>query len=200
MSILFLLPLIAALIGWFTNFLAVKMLFHPRKPVKIGFFKLQGIFPKRQGVIAEKLGKMVSEELFSFDDIREIIEDPENLANVNEHLDAKIDDFMEKKFPEKYPLMSMFIGPKTKKEIKDTLTTEVENMIPEFIEKNVSKLEARLDIQKIVEEKIYQFPPEKLEQIIMDVLKSEFRFIELIGAILGFVIGLLQVGLLQLGS
>lgn len=41
-------PVICALIGWFTNFLAVKMLFHPHKPIKIGPFTIQGIFPKRQ--------------------------------------------------------------------------------------------------------------------------------------------------------
>jgi hypothetical protein len=32
--ILFLLPFIAALIGWMTNYIAVKMLFHPKEPKK----------------------------------------------------------------------------------------------------------------------------------------------------------------------
>ena len=61
--IVFSLPFIAAGIGWFTNYLAIKMLFHPREPINLGFYTLQGIFPKRQKVLAEKLGKVVSQDL-----------------------------------------------------------------------------------------------------------------------------------------
>ena len=67
--VLFLLPIIAATIGWFTNFIAVKMLFHPRKPLKIGFITMHGIFPKRQLEIANSVGRMVANDLLSSKDI-----------------------------------------------------------------------------------------------------------------------------------
>ena len=56
MEAVYLLPLIAALIGWLTNLIAVKMLFHPRKSINLGFFSVQGVFPKRQKALAKKLG------------------------------------------------------------------------------------------------------------------------------------------------
>ncbi len=71
---LLLIPFISAFIGWFTNWIAIKMLFHPRHPKKILGVTLHGIFPKRQAVFAEKLGKMVSEELLSFEDIQQKID------------------------------------------------------------------------------------------------------------------------------
>jgi len=52
---LILIPIISAFIGWFTNWIAIKMLFHPREPKKFLGLTLHGIFPKRQKVIAEKL-------------------------------------------------------------------------------------------------------------------------------------------------
>ena len=70
---LILIPLISAFIGWFTNWIAIKMLFHPREPKKILGLTFHGIFPKRQRQFAEKLGKLVSEELLSFGDIEEKI-------------------------------------------------------------------------------------------------------------------------------
>ena len=73
--ILYLLPFIAALIGWMTNFLAVKMLFHPKEPKKILGFSFHGVFPKRQSALAEKLGNLVSEELFSASDVSAKIKD-----------------------------------------------------------------------------------------------------------------------------
>jgi uncharacterized membrane protein YheB (UPF0754 family) len=48
-------PFIGAFIGWITNWLAIKMLFHPRKPIKILFITFHGIFPKNKPRIAEKL-------------------------------------------------------------------------------------------------------------------------------------------------
>jgi len=59
------LPFIAAIIGWFTNFLAVKMLFYPREKIKILFFELQGVFPKRQELLAVRIGKLVADDLLS---------------------------------------------------------------------------------------------------------------------------------------
>ena len=52
--VLILIPIISALIGWLTNWVAIRMLFHPRKPILIGNFKLQGLIPRRQPDIAEQ--------------------------------------------------------------------------------------------------------------------------------------------------
>ncbi|MFM7359781.1 MAG: DUF445 domain-containing protein, partial [Actinomycetota bacterium] len=52
--------LISGFIGWITNWIAIKMLFHPRKPIRVLGLTLQGIFPKNQSQFAQKLGKLVS--------------------------------------------------------------------------------------------------------------------------------------------
>lgn len=48
---LYLLPIIGAIIGAFTNYLAIKMLFHPRKPI----LGIQGLLPKRRKILASKI-------------------------------------------------------------------------------------------------------------------------------------------------
>ena len=47
--------LLSAFTGWITTWVAIKMLFHPRNPIKILGFTVQGIFPKNQRLIAQKL-------------------------------------------------------------------------------------------------------------------------------------------------
>lgn len=69
-------PLIGAVIGYFTNYLAVKMLFRPYKPKKIGKWTLPftpGIIPKRQPQLAKAIGKAVGEQLFTGEDIKNAI-------------------------------------------------------------------------------------------------------------------------------
>ena len=65
-------PLLGALIGCFTNWLAVKMLFRPYYPKKIGKWRLPftpGIIPKRKSALAAAVGKAVGEQLFTKDDL-----------------------------------------------------------------------------------------------------------------------------------
>ncbi len=64
-----LIPFIGAIIGLITNWIAIKMLFRPRKRI----FGIQGILPKRKKQIAERIGE-VSPIILpkSFDKIKEI--------------------------------------------------------------------------------------------------------------------------------
>lgn len=193
-------PIISALVGWFTNFLAVKMLFYPKEPWNFGLFKIQGIFPKNQRQVAEKIGKMVAEELLSSDDLRDKMHNPENLLSINQIVEAKIDYFLNVKFPKQYPITGLLFTTKRKAKMKDQLMLEVEQSVPQVIDHYMSNLEERFNVEEIIQERVALLPAEKLEGLIMKLLKKEFKFIEYIGAIVGFIIGLLQVVLVKLGG
>jgi uncharacterized membrane protein YheB (UPF0754 family) len=55
-------------------------------------------------------------------------------------------------------------------------------------------------VKRIVEEKINSFDLNKLERMIREVSSSELRFIEILGGILGLIIGIFQVGILWMLS
>ncbi|MCO7077975.1 DUF445 domain-containing protein, partial [Pseudomonas aeruginosa] len=123
---LLLIPVIAAFIGWITNYIAIKMLFHPRNPVKILGFSIQGIFPKRQEQFAMKLGKLVSDELLSFSDIEQKITHPENIKAMLPQLEQHIDHILRVKLSDSMPVISMFIGDKTIDRIKTVFLEELQ--------------------------------------------------------------------------
>lgn len=53
-------PVIGGIIGYFTNYVAIKMLFHPREPVKIGKILCllrRGSFQKGKIFLPELSGK-----------------------------------------------------------------------------------------------------------------------------------------------
>ncbi|MBW0179233.1 DUF445 family protein [Sediminibacterium sp.] len=190
---LILIPLISAFIGWFTNWIAIKMLFHPREPRKILGITFQGIFPKRQQQFAEKLGKLVSEELLSFSDIEEKITDPKNIQQLMPLVEEHIDQFLRKKLAEEMPIISMFIGENTIQQLKSVFLKELETLFPLIMQRYMGNLQQQLDLERIVVEKVAGFSTDKLESILVSIMSKEFRFIEILGAILGFIIGLLQV-------
>ncbi len=187
------LPFISAIIGWFTNYIAVLMLFRPRKPTFILGYNIQGIFPKRQAVIATKIGKMVAEELLSIEDIQSKLHSAEAMKNIHVKLEEKIDYYLNNSMPEKYPIMSLFIGSGTKLKIKTEVMGQVETFAPDMLGDMVNSIEANLNIEELISQKVNAFPPEKLEKILNDILKNEFTFIEWVGGVLGFLIGLIQL-------
>ena len=188
-------PFIPAFTGWFTTWIAIYMLFHPRNPVRFLGITIQGIFPKRQRQVAEKLGVMVASELIHFDEIAIQLKNPEMLKGLNPVIEKHLDNFLHVKLKEKMPVISMFVGDGTLQKIKDGMMEEIELLLPEIISKYTDSLSQRIDIEKMVTEKVSNFSSDKLEQILQSVMKKEFRFIEIIGGVLGFVIGLIQMAL-----
>ncbi|MBL7755296.1 MAG: DUF445 family protein [Chitinophagaceae bacterium] len=192
-----LIPLISAFIGWITNLIAIKMLFHPRNPIRFLGLTLQGIFPKRQAQFAEKLGTLVANELIHFDEIERKITSPETIQKALPLIDQHVEHFIQNKLKEEIPLLSMFISSETMQSIKKGIVHEVEVIFPSLISQMTGHLRSELDIQKLVTEKVKDFSSDKLESILNAIMKKEFVFVEIIGGILGFLIGLLQVVLSQ---
>jgi len=190
------LPVIGAMIGWFTNFLAVKMLFHPRKPFGIWPFYIQGVFPKRQKVFAEKLGEMVSTELFSIDDVMEKLVEKAHSKEISKLVAERIEYVITRKLPVVIPMVAMVLSQELVDKVKEAFMGDLEEMIEKVIYELGGDIKEELDVKVIVEEKVANFSSDKLEQLLFAIMKREFRFIELMGAVLGFIIGSIQLALL----
>ena len=181
--------------GWVTTWIAIKMLFHPRRPFKLLGLTIQGIFPKNQRLIAEKLGQVVGKELLSFDEIEQKVTNPENLEKLRPEIEKHVDHFLRNKIQEVFPMLAMMIGEKTILQLKDALLTEFETLFPTLMKSYMTKLEEDLDLEKIVTEKVANFSSEKLEDILNQITKREFKFLDFIGGFFGLLIGLIQVAL-----
>ena len=190
------LPFIAALTGWVTNWVAVKMLFHPREPKNFGFFKVQGVFPKRQKLLAEKLGDVVANELFSIDDVVNKMKEADN-SEVLKFVELKLDNFINNKIGQEMPMLAMFLNDDIKAKIKGVLLSEIQEVIPGVVDSYANKLKNDINVKEIVYKKVVNFSSNKLEKILYSIMKKEFKFIEILGAILGFIIGIIQVILIK---
>lgn len=169
------------------------MLFHPREPKKILGITFHGIFPKRQQQFAEKLGKLVSAEFLSFDDIEQKISNPENLKKVMPMIEKHVDEFLRNRLKDEMPVISMFIGDKTITNLKTMFMKEIESLFPQVMKQYAANLKTELDLEQIVIKKVAGFSSDKLEEVLNQIMSKEFRFVEIIGAVIGFIIGIVQI-------
>ena len=183
---------ISATIGWVTNWVAIKMLFRPHKEISFGLFKIQGLIPKRRAEIGSGIANIIQNELISVKDVISNIDREE----FSKRLDSSIDEVLEKnlkaKVKEKFPILQMFFS--------DRMAKDVSNTIKDIIMENQEKIfeifsnyaEENINFEVIISNKISNFSLDKLEEIITFLAKKELKHIEIIGAILGMLIGAVQ--------
>lgn len=288
-------PIIGAVIGLFTNYIAVKMLFRPKNPVKIGKYTLPytpGIIPKRKADLARAVGRTVGNVLLGENEVRSIIaseemkntfvdgimkiidervsEDTTTKSMLSEIMGEEVysqkRDELSHKISEKIvnglvnmdvgkiitdrgvevlkqklsnPMLSFLINEKTIRaisvpigeQINEYIKTDGIDKIESFLTGEVSELENRqivsmfndkeavklklknklgdiyinfvnsnaesfikgFKISEIVEEKIANMSNESMEELTLSVMKTELDMVVNLGAVIGFVIGTINV-------
>lgn len=184
------LTVIGGLIGWITNILAIKLLFRPITPIRIPIlnFEILGLIPKRKKEIAVNIGEVISNELLSMDDILEQALNNSNGENFNSYIIEKIKGIIN----EKLNIIPMPFRMMASPYIDEILNKEVPSAISEITDDLLIKAKENVNIQGIIEEKINELDLEKLEDIIIKVAKKELKHIEILGLVLGSIIGVLQ--------
>lgn len=284
-------PLVGAVIGYFTNYLAVKMLFHPRQEIKVLGHALPftpGVIPKGKPRLAKAIGEVVGNTLLTKEDIASKLLS----EDMKEILSKQIMDFLSQDIKtelngvintndntyEKQKVKMVFLisnqivtalselqigaiiaeegGKAIKEKVKGSLLammvsddlinsitapmgekiqqyveengvsyiqpilyekvtqleasstlqllecmdieqTAVRNTILSIYEKiiadNVEKLLNHFNISKIIEDKINEMAVKDLEDLVLSVMKKELDTIVNLGAIIGFLIGIVNI-------
>lgn len=184
------LPLVAAIIGWGTNVIAIRMLFWPREPIRILGLEFLGVLPKRKLDIAKSIGEVLNDDLLPTEELIAAVNTQETRERVSllitNNLTTKITRFLPR-----------FIMGHTEDIIRhrvdELVSSEVENLFSQLGESFSQELKDKKLLGNLVETKINSFDLGHLERLVLKVAKNELRYIEVFGAIVGLIIGLLQV-------
>ena len=192
MKQLLVMVLISGAIGWITNWVAIKMLFRPHKEINFGLFKIQGLIPKRKAEIGTGIASIIQNELISVKDVISNIDREEFSKRLNSLIDDVLDKNLKKKVKEKFPLLQMFFTDKVAKDVGNTIKDIVMENQEKIFEIFSNYAEENIDFEVIIYDKISNFSLDKLEEIITLLANKELKHIEVIGAILGMLIGAVQ--------
>jgi len=172
-------PIVGAIIGAFTNELAIRMLFRPYKPWYIGKMKVPltpGVIPAQRKTIAANIAETFEKHLLSSDEIHTALTSEQSKQIINE----KIDETLKTLGP-----LAMMATP-FKPKIVDKLINGMSSVAEQAIENG------DLDIRKKIEDKINEMPLETLEELVLGFSRKQFKHITIFGGILGAVIGVVQ--------
>ncbi len=185
---LLLMSVIGALIGWMTNIIAIKLLFRPIEPIKILFFEIQGLIPKRHAEIVHSVAQVVEKELLNMEQIFDTFIEKMDKETILETLELHICNAVVKNLP---GLMRSFSGTITKY-IHEVIENEGDRLLSEVTEGLLHKAVYEVSIAELVENRLLTYDLEKIEDIILQLSKRELVQIERLGGILGFIVGFVQ--------
>ncbi|GAA6325188.1 DUF445 family protein [Fusobacterium ulcerans] len=185
---------IGAMIGWITNYVAIKMLFRPYKEINFGLFKIQGLIPKRKHEIAVSIADTVQKELISLKDVTSSLDGEELEIRMGNMIDKILDAKLEGELVKKFPMLAMFMSDDMLRKIKSMIKTSILENKDTIIEMFSNYLEEKVDFREIIIKNVDGFSLEKLEDITYSLARKELKHIEVVGAVLGGIIGFFQFG------
>ncbi len=183
-------PLISALVGWSTNYLAVKMMFYPISFVGVPpFFGWQGLIPAKRRQMAEIEVELVLGRLLSVEDLANRIE-PEALTEAIRHrlqqvVRKIVNEVMQESAPQLWASLPVQGKNLVYRRIEDDIPYVVSKMVEDF-QHNVNEI---LDIKELVVEQLVN-SPELINEIFLRSGEREFPFIVRSGFYFGFLFGL----------
>ncbi|AEF93908.1 protein of unknown function DUF445 [Desulfotomaculum nigrificans CO-1-SRB] len=192
-----LIPVIGAFIGWVTNLIAVKAIFKPYEPIHIlGLpWAIQGVVPKQRAELARSIGEVVEKELLKVEDLLDQMKSPEVLNQITHTANNSIRAMVEERMPVWVPTTVRTV---ILEMLGDMLNKQMPQMIRQIIDQASGSVVEKISLAQLVEDKMNAYEIAHLENIILKVAAKELKHIEIIGGVLGFLIGLVQVGIVFL--
>lgn len=183
---------IGAGIGWITNYVAIKMLFRPYKEINLGIFKIQGLLPKRKHEIGESIAETIQSELVSLQDILKSLDGNKLEEKMSKIIDEILEEKLQVEITKRFPMLAMFLSNDMLEKIKNMIRESILENRDGIIQMFSSYVEENVDFKGIIISNVDAFSLEKLEEITYSLAKKEFKHIEVVGAILGAIIGFVQ--------
>ncbi|MBI5236664.1 MAG: DUF445 family protein [Deltaproteobacteria bacterium] len=183
-------PVAGAIIGWFTNYVTIKLLFRPHIPVDLFGYSLQGIIPKRRKDIAHSIAHTIENELLSSEEIATSL----NGLDWTGEVEKTVEEVVEHRFSSKLsglPVIGL-VADNIKYHVKYLVTKEILTQIDKKKDLLASKLKEKVDIKKHVVAKIDNLDLERFEGLLTAFISNELRHLAWLGAAIGFAIGVGQ--------
>lgn len=161
------LPTAGFAVGWFTNYVALKIIFRPLEPTRILCWKnVQGIFLRRQREVSSVFSRIVMTEIMHVQAIWDAIFTGPKSKNFFAMLRAHTLVFVDKMLAEIKPIAIASMGAEAFARMKEDIAQKVIDTLPTIIDHSYHYSNEALDMENTVREKMQQLPSAEFEGVL----------------------------------
>ncbi|MBF0101050.1 MAG: DUF445 domain-containing protein [Desulfobacterales bacterium] len=187
-------PFFGLFTGWFTDWLALKMIFNPKHPkTYFGIFKWHGLFLKRRKEVAADYGSLIAQEILTPSTIMNAV----LTGPLSDNLFFMIQHHVKKAIDEQSgllkPLVVLTVGSTTYQEMKKVVAQRMMDFLPKTLKHMEKYAEDAMDIRNTLSTKMAEMTEEEFESLLRPAFQQDEWILIAVGAVLGFLVGEFQV-------
>lgn len=187
------LPIFGAAIGWLTDWLAIKLVFFPRERTKIlGLVPFQGVFQRRRDQVAKDYGKIVAREVMTVRNIVDAVLRGPRAGRLKEMIHRVVLDTID----EHAGLARPLIGDPRFRELRAAAADRALHYLPSTMRHAESYATKALDVRDTIATKLRRLTRVEYEALLRPAFRQDEWKLIAVGAVIGGLIGELQVLLL----
>jgi uncharacterized membrane protein YheB (UPF0754 family) len=190
-----LLPILGVIVGYVTNWVALWMIYEPPDPYRIGPFRFQGLFVKRQPEVADVYARIVADEIVTVANFGgELLGGPQS-DRTRYLIESSMRPAIDQAIGPARAAVRVAIGRREYDAIRESLAAEpVTSMMtplsdPEFTRRQGATM------RKLISERMREMPASDFADMLRTATREDEWLLLLHGAVLGFAGGLVHLAL-----
>lgn len=192
------LPLGGLLVGYATNWIAIKIIFEPKRPRKVGFFTLQGMFLKRQKEVSRVYAEIIEKKLLNSQNITHAVLKGAGSGQLLELIELHVNDAIERYVAVAQPYFALAVGSEDYFRMKEMAVKRIFEDSDKFLHYAHEYANSALNIGDDLRVKMEALSPEEFEGVLRPAYKQDEWKLIVVGAILGMLAGTGQLYLMLL--
>jgi uncharacterized membrane protein YheB (UPF0754 family) len=187
------LPAFGFIVGYATNFLALKIIFEPVDPIHICGIPFQGLFLTRQMEVSKIFSRICASEVLYSEKMWGSVLDGPHTEEFTELLRVNTCDFCDSMAGRLVDLVKLYVGDVEYDLLKQDIADQMVASMPEHIRYIHAYTDEALAIEDEMRTKMESLPPAEFEQVLHPVFQEDEIKLIIIGGALGIFVGLVQL-------
>lgn len=187
------LPVAGVLVGYLTNWIALRLIFQPMYPHQIGPFNIQGLFMRRQPEVADVYAKVIADDVVTMSNVSdELLRGPRSdrtRALVRSRLRPAVDRALG---AARLPVRVAF-GVREYESVRESLATEAVDVTMAPLRDPGFEGRQSAAVRELLARRMRQLPEPDFAELLRAAVEEDEWMLILLGGVLGFIAGCLQI-------
>ncbi len=180
------------LVGWVTNWLALKMVFEPRSPRGLGPFKWQGLFHRRQDEVSDAYGAFFAARILTPEALVSAVMQGPASDRVVSLLQRYVSQAVDQATGSARALLQLTMGTEQWLALKREVSHRLAELVPQELDRVHDNTAEALSLEDELRGKLRGLPSVEFEQVLRPLFQEDEATLIAVGAFLGGVAGVCQ--------
>jgi len=187
------LPLGGLVVGYLTNWIALKIIFEPKNPIRLGPFTIQGMFLKRQNEVADVYSSLIEKKLMNSENIIRAALHGSGSDQLLEIVELHVNDAIERYVAIAQPYFGLGVGSENYFKMKELAVKSIFDSSEKYLLYMHEYADGALNIGPDLRHKMQSLTPEEFEGVLRPAYQQDEWKLIVTGAVLGGIAGVLQL-------